>query len=136
METRHGTPIVGSRNQRDKSFAIERDSGDDEESVRALEVAIEAVRAGWLPESFSAIEATRLMIEVIREMEFQVPLRCLGVHERDVLFRSTIAAEQWLSRHADEIFASKTYVLDEQEIRKAFTCVHCFLNCGIVRTLE
>ena len=122
--------------QRDKSFAIERDSGDDEESVRALEVAIEAVRAGWLPESFSAIEATRLMIEVIREMEFQVPLRCLGLHERDVLFRSTIAAEQWLSRHADETFASKTYAPDELEIRKAFTCVHRFLNSEIVRALE
>ena len=94
------------------------------------------MRAGWLPESFSAIEATRLMIDVIRETEFQVPLRCLGVHERDVLFRSTIAAEQWLSRHADEIFASKTYVPDEQEIRKAFTYVNHYLNSEIVRALE
>merc|ERR1712166_349118 len=33
-------------------------------------------------------------MNVIREMEFEVPLRCLGVHERDVLFRSTISAEQ------------------------------------------
>ena len=125
------------RAQRNKSTAaVEGGGEDDNESVRALEVAIEGMRAGWLPESFSAIEATRLMIDVIREMEFQVPLRCLGVHERDVLFRSTIAAEQWLSRHADDLFASKTYAPDEQEIRKAFTCVHRFLNCGIERTLE
>jgi len=127
---------VSEHAQRDKSFAIERDSGDDEESVRALEVAIEAVRAGWLPESFSAIEATRLIINVIREMQFQVPLRCLGVHERDVLFRSTISSEQWLSRHAAEMFASRTYAPDEQEIRKAFTYVHHFLNSEIVRALE
>ena len=127
---------ISDRAQRNKSIAVEGGGEDDNESVRALEVAIEGMRAGWLPESFSAIEATRLMIDVIREMEFQVPLRCLGVHERDVLFRSTIAAEQWLSRHADDLFASKTYAPDAQEIRKAFTCVHRFLNCGIERTLE
>ena len=122
--------------QHDKSVAVERGGEEDNEGVRALEVAIEGMRAGWLPESFSAIEATHLITNVIREMEFQLPLRCLGVHERDVLFRSTIAAEQWLSRHAAEMFASRTYTPDEQDIRKAFTCVHRFSNSGIVRTLE
>ena len=122
--------------QHDKSVAVERGGEEDNEGVRALEVAIEGMRAGWLPESFSAIEATHLIMNVIREMEFQLPLRCLGVHERDVLFRSTIAAEQWLSRHAAEMFASRTYTPDEQDIRKAFTCVHRFSNSGIVRTLE
>ena len=123
--------LVSERGQRDKSIAFERGGEDDNEGVRALEVAIEGMRAGWLPESFSAIKATHLIIDVIREMEFQVPLRCLGVHERDVLFRSTIAAEQWLSRHAAEMFSSRTYTPDEQEIRMAFTCVHRFSNSGI-----
>jgi hypothetical protein len=58
------------------------------------------------------------------------------VHERDVLFRSTIAAEQWLSRHADDLFASKTYAPDEQEIRKAFTYIHHYLNSEIERALK
>ena len=122
--------VISERAQRDKSIVIERDGGDDEDGVRALEVAIEAMRAGWLPESFSAIEATRLIINVIRDMGLEVPLRCLGVHERDVLFRGTIAAEQWLSRHAAEMFASRTYAPDEQEIRRAFTCVPPFSNSG------
>ena len=128
--------VISERAQHDKSIAVERGGKEDNEGVRALEVAIEGMRAGWLPESFSAIEATHLIMNVIREMEFQLPLRCLGVHERDVLFRSTIAAEQWLSTHAAEMFASRTYTPDEQDIRKAFTCVHRFSNSGIVRTLE
>ena len=114
--------VISERAQRDKSIVMRGVGRDDDEGLRALEVAIEGMRAGWLPESFSVIEATRLIINVIHDMGFEVPLRCLGVHERDILFRSTIAAEQWLSRHAAEMFTSGTYAPNEQEIRQAFTC--------------
>ena len=112
--------VVSERAQRDESIFIEKEGGYDGEVLRALEMAVEGMRAGWLPESFPAIEATRLFMNLVREMGFEPPLRCLGVHERDVLFRGTISAEQWLS--SSEMFASRTYVPDVQEIREAFTC--------------
>ena len=115
--------VISERAQRDKSINFGREVGDNEEGVRAFEVAIEGMRAGWLPQSISAVEATRLIINVIREVGFEVPLRCLGMHERDVLFRSTISAEQWLSKHAADILASGIYAPDEPEIRNAFMCV-------------
>ena len=71
----------------------EENFGGGEESVRALEVAVGAMRAGWLPQNVSALEAMRRIKGVIGAWNIEVPVRCLPVHKQKLVLDATTDSE-------------------------------------------
>ena len=67
--------------------------GGGEDAVRALEVAVGAMRAGWLPQNVSALEAMRRIKGVIGAWDIEVPVRCLPVHKQKLVLDATTDSE-------------------------------------------
>ena len=95
--------------------STDRDTSD----VRALEVAVAALRAGWLPGNSSALASMRLVKRVLQKEGVDVPLRCLPKTQQGSLLQQTIALEEVLASHLD---------VDEIATRSAFRHVLSFSN--------
>ena len=67
--------------------------GGGEDAVRSLEVAVGAMRAGWLPGNVSALEAMRRIKGVISAWSINVPLRCLPGPMQKALIDATTNSE-------------------------------------------
>jgi hypothetical protein len=98
--TPHTCAAVHERLAREDLLVMGTDSanaGGDEVDVQALEVAIEAMRAGWLPTTISALDAARHVKRVVLDKQLEVPMRCLRSSGRGHLLRQTLSSGEALS---------------------------------------